>query len=108
MKLASLRDGRDGRLVVVSGDLTRAADASAIAPSLRTALDDWNAADAYLAGVSMIIYANQSLRATVSSVRQTLETICMEGTSVPVEDKIASVADIFELQHLDDWREVAE
>ena len=41
MKLASLKHGRDGRLVVVSRDLTRAADASAVAPTLREALDDW-------------------------------------------------------------------
>ena len=34
MKLASLKGGRDGRLVVVSRDLTRAADASAVAPTL--------------------------------------------------------------------------
>jgi fumarylacetoacetate (FAA) hydrolase len=41
MKLASLKGGRDGRLVVVSRDLTRCADASAIAPTLQAALDDW-------------------------------------------------------------------
>jgi fumarylacetoacetate (FAA) hydrolase len=44
MKLASLKHGRDGRLMVVSRDLTRAADASAVAPTLRQALDDWDAA----------------------------------------------------------------
>ena len=44
MKLASLKHGRDGRLVVVSRDLARAADASAVAPTLRAALDDWSAA----------------------------------------------------------------
>ena len=44
MKLASLKSGRDGRLVVVSRDLTRATDASAVAPTLREALDDWSAA----------------------------------------------------------------
>jgi fumarylacetoacetate (FAA) hydrolase len=41
MKLASLPGGRDGRLVVVSGDLTRAAPAEGIAPTLQAALDDW-------------------------------------------------------------------
>jgi fumarylacetoacetate (FAA) hydrolase len=42
MKLASLSGpGRDGRLVVVSRDLTRATEASAIAPTLQAALDDW-------------------------------------------------------------------
>ena len=44
MKLASLKSGRDGRLLVVSRDLTRATDASAVAPTLREALDDWSAA----------------------------------------------------------------
>src|SRR5204863_80223 len=34
MKLASLKGGRDGRLIVVSRDLTRAADAGGIAPTL--------------------------------------------------------------------------
>ena len=44
MKLASLKGGRDGRLVVVSRDLSRCADASAVAPTLQAALDDWAAA----------------------------------------------------------------
>lgn len=41
MKLASLKHGRDGQLVVVSRDLTRYADASHIAPTLQAALDNW-------------------------------------------------------------------
>lgn len=41
MKLASLKAGRDGRLVVVSRDLTRCADAAAVVPTLQAALDDW-------------------------------------------------------------------
>lgn len=42
MKLATLKDGtRDGRLAVVSRDLTRCADASFLAPTLQGALDDW-------------------------------------------------------------------
>ncbi|CAE6911551.1 2-keto-4-pentenoate hydratase [Pseudomonas marincola] len=41
MKLASLQQGRDGILVVVSRDLTRAIKVPAIAPSLQAALDDW-------------------------------------------------------------------
>lgn len=43
MKLATLRDGaRDGRLVVVSRDVTRCSDARHIAPTLQAALDDWD------------------------------------------------------------------
>jgi fumarylacetoacetate (FAA) hydrolase len=41
MKLASLKDGRNGRLVVVSKDLTKALEADHIAPTLQAALDDW-------------------------------------------------------------------
>ena len=41
MKLASLAHGRDGRLVVVSRDLTRATDAFPVVPTLQAALDDW-------------------------------------------------------------------
>jgi fumarylacetoacetate (FAA) hydrolase len=45
MKLATLRErrgkSRDGRLVVVSKDLTRCTDAHRIAPTLQAALDDW-------------------------------------------------------------------
>ena len=42
MKLASLKNGRDGKLAVVSGDLSRYVDASSIAPTLQAALDDWD------------------------------------------------------------------
>ena len=41
MKLASLKGGRDGRLVVVSNDLTRCASAASVAATLQAALDDW-------------------------------------------------------------------
>ena len=48
MKLASLKAGRDGRLVVVSRDLKRCAAAAEIAPTLQAALDDWPQAEARL------------------------------------------------------------
>lgn len=41
MKLASLKDGRDGRLVVVSKDLTRCTSAASVAATMQAALDDW-------------------------------------------------------------------
>ncbi|MEO9492047.1 MAG: fumarylacetoacetate hydrolase family protein, partial [Marinomonas sp.] len=42
MKLATLNNGtRDGKLVVVSKDLTRCCAAGYIAPTLQAALDDW-------------------------------------------------------------------
>jgi fumarylacetoacetate (FAA) hydrolase len=42
MKLASLKSGRDGQLVVVSDDLAWYADASHIVPTLQAALDNWD------------------------------------------------------------------
>ncbi len=41
MKLASLKNGRDGRLVVVSDDLIHCTDAKLIAPTLQYALENW-------------------------------------------------------------------
>jgi fumarylacetoacetate (FAA) hydrolase len=42
MKLASLKSGRDGQLIVVSRDLSRAVGAYDIAPTLQTALENWD------------------------------------------------------------------
>ena len=52
MKLASLTGGRDGRLAVVSRDLSRAAFATDIAPTLQAALDDWRHAKLALAALA--------------------------------------------------------
>lgn len=41
MKLASLKNGRDGRLVVVTDDLSRYALATSVADTLQQALDSW-------------------------------------------------------------------
>jgi len=52
MKLASLKSGRDGRLVVVSQDLAWCAPADAVAPTLQAALDDWERAEPMLRALS--------------------------------------------------------
>jgi len=52
MKLASLRAGRDGHLVVVSNDLTRYASAKGVADTLQAALDDWGNAQPALEAIS--------------------------------------------------------
>jgi fumarylacetoacetate (FAA) hydrolase len=50
MKLATLKNGtRDGKLVVVSHDLTRFTDASFLVPTLQGALDDWQRIAPHLA-----------------------------------------------------------
>ncbi|MCU0728669.1 MAG: FAA hydrolase family protein, partial [Sphingopyxis sp.] len=53
MKLASLKHGRDGRLVVVSNDLAWCADARHIAPTLQAALDDWGRAEPLLRNLAV-------------------------------------------------------
>lgn len=56
MKLATLRDGsRDGRLVVVSRDLTRASGVPHIARTLQAALDDWAHVAPRLADVAQML-----------------------------------------------------
>lgn len=53
MKLATLKNGtRDGRLVVVTRDLTRCTDAAFLAPTLQAALDDWRRVSPHLAALS--------------------------------------------------------
>ncbi len=52
MKLASLKQGRDGRLVVVSDDLAWYADAGHIVPTLQAALDNWAYAAPRLAALA--------------------------------------------------------
>ena len=51
MKLASLKHGRDGKLIVVSRDLSRAIAPDGIAPSLQAALDTWERSAPRLAQV---------------------------------------------------------
>jgi|TARA_R110002096_G_scaffold436096_2_gene667481 fumarylacetoacetate (FAA) hydrolase len=41
MKLASLKHGRDGKLVVVSKDLSKYISAEGVAPTMQAALDNW-------------------------------------------------------------------
>jgi fumarylacetoacetate (FAA) hydrolase len=59
MKLASLKQGRDGQLVVVSRDLSRFASAAAVAPTLQAALDDWAAAEPRLTEIADALEADR-------------------------------------------------
>ena len=71
MKLATLKDGtRDGTLLVVSKDLKRAQKADHIAPTLRSALDDWNYVQPLLVELSLDLEPNRSNRAFDLDPRQ--------------------------------------
>ncbi|PCI32040.1 MAG: 2-keto-4-pentenoate hydratase [Alphaproteobacteria bacterium] len=52
MKLASLKHGRDGQLVVVSKDLSAYVSAAAVAPTLQAALDNWSEDESKLRAIS--------------------------------------------------------
>jgi fumarylacetoacetate (FAA) hydrolase len=56
LKLASLKQGRDGSLVVVSRDLSRALPATA---TLQQALDDWGTAEPALQGLAARVEAGE-------------------------------------------------
>ena len=61
MKLGSLKEGgRDGTLVVVSRDLTRAVRATGIAPTLQRALEDWSNAAPRLNALSEALNAGNA------------------------------------------------
>ena len=63
MKLATLKDGtRDGCLVVVSRDLKHALKADHIAPTLQSALDDWDYCSPQLEQLYNEANARQSAR----------------------------------------------
>jgi fumarylacetoacetate (FAA) hydrolase len=57
MKLASLKAGRDGELVVVSRDLTQAVSAASVAPTLQAALDNWSSCSGGLEEISAALNA---------------------------------------------------
>jgi fumarylacetoacetate (FAA) hydrolase len=60
VKLASLKSGRDGRLVVVDRALARAADAGEIAPTLQAALDRWDEAEPKLRALAAELEAGRA------------------------------------------------
>ena len=70
MKLGSLKEGgRDGTLVVVSRDLSRAVKADGIAPTLQAALDDWSNAAPRLNALSDKLNAGAAAGAFALDVR---------------------------------------
>ncbi len=49
-------------------------------------------------GFSLVIWANHLLRAAVTTMQKTAQTLKEQETLLPIEDKIAPVAEIFRLQ----------
>jgi phosphoenolpyruvate phosphomutase len=57
------------------------------------------------AGVSIVIWANHLLRTSLIYMRQTAETIFREKSLVSIENKIATVKDVFRIQNADELKE---
>ncbi|MFD7164775.1 isocitrate lyase/phosphoenolpyruvate mutase family protein [Streptomyces violascens] len=71
-----------------------------------TTYPDWHIDDIKRAGVSAVIYANQGMRAALSTLRSTYRAIYAAGDTTALEPEIASVRDIFELQRMPDWQKL--
>ena len=73
MKLATLKNKhRDGRLVVVSGDLTRCVVVEGIAPTLQYALENWSAVSHHLE----LIYQDLNVREDMGEVMAFDAALC--------------------------------
>ncbi len=60
MKLASLKSGRDGRLVVVNKTMKRYTTVTEIAPTLQAALDNWSTCEPRLREISHALEENKT------------------------------------------------
>jgi phosphoenolpyruvate phosphomutase len=58
-----------------------------------------------LGKVKMIIYANHGIRASIRAVDEILSRIYKIGTTTPIENKIASMNEVFELQGMPELKE---
>lgn len=79
-------------------------DNSAPVVVVPTTYPNWHVDDVRRAGASVVIYANQGLRATISSLRATFRSIQASGHSGELETSIAEVPEVFALQRMDEWQ----
>tara|TARA_R110002096_G_scaffold309403_1_gene503887 strand:- start:6277 stop:7257 length:981 start_codon:yes stop_codon:yes gene_type:complete len=75
MKLASLKKGRDGSLIVVSKDIKTATDATHIAKTMQAALDDWGVVSSGLEA----LYADLNAGTCTSAF-----TLDLDGLAAPL------------------------
>lgn len=72
-----------------------------------TTYPDWHIDDVRAAGVSVVIYANQGMRAALTALRNAYSAIYEAGDTTALEQEIASVGEIFHLQRMSDWQKHA-
>lgn len=54
-------------------------------------------------GIQVVIYANQVLRRSIRSMREILATLRDTGNLISIENTIATLDEVFELQRLNEW-----
>ncbi|WP_066506643.1 isocitrate lyase/phosphoenolpyruvate mutase family protein [Abyssisolibacter fermentans] len=59
-------------------------------------------------GVKASIYANQALRATYRAIEDVFESIMKNKTTIQIENEIASVEDIFDIQGVPEMKQLEE
>lgn len=57
------------------------------------------------AGISLAVWANQTLRASISAMKQVTQKIFIEGTVSGAEPNIATVSEIFRLQNMQEFKD---
>jgi phosphoenolpyruvate phosphomutase len=89
-------------------DFCRAWDGRAPLVVVPTAYPQVGADELERLGVRMAIYANHGLRAAVRAVSQTFRTILAQGSTHSLEDSLAPLDEIFDLQGMPEmWRDEA-
>ncbi|MBV9821494.1 MAG: isocitrate lyase/phosphoenolpyruvate mutase family protein [Actinobacteria bacterium] len=63
-----------------------------------------NAQELHHAGIAIVVYANHGLRASIAAVSRTFAQILRDGTTAGVEDGIAPLATVFDLQGFAEFR----
>ncbi len=78
-------------------DFTAAWDGTCPLVAVPTTYANITAADLAAAGFKLVIFANQALRAAVKAMREALITLKQEGRPAAVDDRIATLPEIYEL-----------
>lgn len=84
------------------GEFTNAWDGRCPLVAVPTTYADVTAHDLAAAGFKLVIFANQALRAAVKAMRHALTTLKQQGRPAAVDDRIATLPEIYELVGVSD------
>jgi phosphoenolpyruvate phosphomutase len=98
---AILIHSKDKSLGEIEGFLERWRETGLSTPlvAVPTLFPDYTAEQLHEKGFSMVILANQPMRASVQAMEETLRTLRVEGKPAAADPHIAKVDHIFELVH---------